>query len=244
MFAARVDRGFRRKIFGDVKHSAAAWAEDQLIPRVKFVVNVGDQVHVAGAAGIFLAPPIRLEQGAHRFAFVALGKSLERIALLCRDSRCRFIARGAERIHFGLQGIERLAHLLAHRCEPGLLDFGQRGHLLHFGLELFDGFHLLEQLIFHLAAIHLLGVDLDEKGLIFLVVLGHLLLRAKALDSRIARFHFQLELRRRRLLLAKVGLSCLEFFVEVGDFAVLQTDVLPGGIEPPLGFAELLIGLE
>jgi hypothetical protein len=55
----------------------AARAENKLITRVKLVVNVGYEFHVAGGTDIFLAARIGLAQRAEGFAFMPVSQTIE-----------------------------------------------------------------------------------------------------------------------------------------------------------------------
>src|SRR5256885_2225740 len=75
-----VDGELGRKLVGNVEKAAAVGTEDQLVARMKAVINVGHEGHVAGVADVFLAATVGFAQGGEGFAFEALGQTLKSVA--------------------------------------------------------------------------------------------------------------------------------------------------------------------
>ena len=208
------------------------------------VVDIRYQVHHAGTAKIFFTPAIGLGERAQRLAFVAIGKTIERKQHAGGHRLGRRGARRAQRFDFRLKFRDCVADLRAHRCEFLTLGIVMRRQLFQLGLCRLDQLHHFEQLVLGFAAIEFFGADLDEEGLIFLVVVGVLLLEAELFDARFAGLDVELECPRPGLKFADLGVREFDPLGQIVDLALLNPDVLACCIQASLSFAERLIGTE
>jgi hypothetical protein len=117
------------------------------------------------------------------------------------------------------------------------------GQFLVGGGKLFDLFHDDEGLLFDLGLVGLLGVDLQEEGLVLAIVFGGLLLLAEPLDVIVAGLEVQVELAGLGLLAAQGGRGSLECFGGGGDAAFLKPHVAAGIVQKLLSGTDLLVGL-
>src|SRR5205823_2268777 len=105
----------------------------------------------------------------------------------------RALAGGLQRLDFGLELPHHLAALLLHLLQLLALGLELGLHRLELLLALLDFLHHLDGLVLDLPALDLGRVDLDEEGLVLLVVLRRLLLRAELLDVGVPRLQVQVE---------------------------------------------------
>ncbi len=150
---------------------------------------------------------------------------------------------GTQSVNLGLKLLDAIADLAAHRLQLRLLRVELACQFPRFSLKLVHRFHDFEQLIFGLGLVDLLGVDLNQESLILPIVLGVLLLGAKAFDLGVAGFQVQVELSGLGLLILQRRVAQAQLLRKVVDFPLLNANVFADGIQPGLGFAEILVGL-